>query len=751
MWPFYVAQGPNDMVQTKTRLFLPAEVFRHMWPALTRPLMCQLVRIVLLLLITVGVYLPVMECEFLVCDDPYYVIGNPWVCHGLSWDGVIWSFTSLDVANWHPLTWLSLMLDRELFGLNPVGFHVTNLAIHILNALLLYWLLHRLSALRDWSNFVIAVLFAIHPLHVESVAWVSQRKDVLFTFFGFLALHAYLNYVRGSRVAYLATLLLFGLSLASKSMLVTFPCLLLLLDHWPLNRSNSGWHRLVWEKLPFFSLSALVSVITWQAQKSAGTVSSLESFPMFVRLANAIFSYSLYLRDTILPSNLSVMYFHPKSDISWTHTAICGVALAVTSLGLFRFRWRWPAAWTGWCWYLGTLVPVVGIVQVGLQQRADRYTYFPLIGVFWGCVWSLEEILADCRWRRAVVTTGAIVVLGFFAMVAHFQVRYWKNSVSLFGRAVAIEPRNPFAHHSLGAGYELRGDPRQAIHHYRLAVQFAPGFEQAQAMLSHLLFQTASGANKAEQQQNAIQSLESLVETVPDASRFLGDMRLELGQYDQAATRYATAVLKFPNDVGLRWNFAASLLMTGRPDEAREQFEVAVGLAPNNPALLTAFGQAELKSGRTRPAVDLLERAAALRPGDVQTQQDLAAAYFSLGSELLNQGQTVEAIGALEKTTTLTPDNWLAHLRLGAALVALNQDQLAEQRFLTVLQLNPQSANAHFGLARLMAASQRRNDAIKHLKAALRIRPDYRQAQELLNSLSKTPTNSSERQQINSP
>ena len=352
-----------------------------------------------------AVFLPALRCEFLNYDDPVYVTANAHVVRGLDWESVRWAFTNLAAGFWHPLTWLSHMLDCQLFGLKAWGHHLTSLALHLANTLLLFTLLLRLTQ-AAWRSAIVAALFALHPLHIESVAWVAERKDVLSTFFGFLALNAYARYAQadGQRAAraYAMALFWFACSLMSKAMLVTLPVLLLLLDLWPLKRLNSGVTcshivRLLVEKAPFFALSFLTGLLTVHAEKSVGAVSIADQRPLTVLASNATLSCWHYLWQMIWPARLAVFYPYPGSFPLGLVLLGAGMLVAVSAFAL-RLAWRRPYVTVGWFWYLIALLPVSGLIQVGSHSRADRYTYVPLVGILVLLVWAACELTG--RWRR---------------------------------------------------------------------------------------------------------------------------------------------------------------------------------------------------------------------------------------------------------------------------------------------------------------------------------------------------------------
>jgi tetratricopeptide (TPR) repeat protein len=464
----------------------------------------------LLAVVTLAAYWPALNSEFIRLDDGAYVVRNPQVREGLTWGNAAWAFRTGIQGNWHPLTWLSHMLDVELFGLWAGGHHLVNLLFHVLNSLLLFlWLRRATGAL--WRSAVVGALFALHPLHVESVAWVSERKDVLSTFFFLLMLWAYLRYA-GARATspptphpalwYSLTLLLFVLGLLSKPMLVTAPFVLLLLDRWPLERAV-GLRRLLWEKAPMFCLSLVSSLVTYRVQSEART--TVLRLPIGVRLDNAVVSYAKYLAKTFWPAHLAVYYPHPdlaypKSHQwpGWQIGLAAALLLAMSVCALARRR-RAPWLAVGWFWYLGTLVPVIGLVQVGLQGMADRYTYIPLIGVFIAAVWGAAELAgrltpqspaADGQSRlagRRVAAVLAALALVACAGITRKQTGYWRTNLRLFQHALEVTPRNALAQFHVGSELGFQGQFALAKAHFEAAVEADPTFVQPYFSLGLIL------------------------------------------------------------------------------------------------------------------------------------------------------------------------------------------------------------------------------------------------------------------------
>ncbi|MBC8393806.1 MAG: tetratricopeptide repeat protein, partial [Deltaproteobacteria bacterium] len=448
------------------------------------------------------VYWQVQNYDFVNYDDDHYVYENRHVQEGLTLKSVTWAFTTIHVSNWHPLTWLSHMLDYQLYGMNPGRHHLTNLFLHIANTLLLFFVFRKMTG-GLWQSAFIAALFALHPLHVESVAWVSERKDVLSTFFWMLTMWSYLWYVGHLLVyRYILVVLFFALGLMSKPMLVTLPFVLLLLDFYPLNRfkfqpsdgsansqQRSNTLRLILEKIPLFVLVAMSSAITFYAQKHGGAVKSLDFFPLKARVANALVSYVKYIGKMVYPSKLAVLYPHPGMLPWWKIAGACLLLVSISFLAI-RVVKQSPYFVVGWLWYLGTLVPVIGLVQVGIQSMADRYTYVPLIGIFIIIVWGIPELVAQWRYRKIWLATLATIILATLMAVTWKQVGYWGNSVALFEHTLKITSNNDVAHYNLGIALNKQGRTEEAIENFIKTLQLNPRYINAYNNLGVALVQT---------------------------------------------------------------------------------------------------------------------------------------------------------------------------------------------------------------------------------------------------------------------
>jgi len=423
------------------------------------------------------VFWQVGNFDFLSYDDGVYVSENSRVLNGLTADNVVWAFTTGFAAFWHPLTWLSLMLDCQLFGSAPAGFHLTNLFFHLVNTLLLFAILRKTTG-SLWSSAFVAALFAIHPMHVESVVWISERKDVLSTFFWFLAMWAYIRYAKKPGVlSYLLVLLIFALGLMTKPMLVTLPFVFLLLDYWPFQRKISS--RLLVEKVPFIILAIVSSVVAFLAQQGSRSISSFNALPLKFRIANALISYIKYMGKLFWPARLSPFYPHPVENVSVLYAVIsAGVLLTVTIL-VIRFAKNHRYLVTGWFWFLGTLIPVIGIIQVGSHAMADRYTYITLTGLFIIIAWGVPQFFS--KWPQHKIILGSLMIISLttLGICAHRQTSYWKNSLTLFSHANQVTQNNYLAHNNIGVAYAKLGCYQLAMESYKQAIKIKPDYAMA--------------------------------------------------------------------------------------------------------------------------------------------------------------------------------------------------------------------------------------------------------------------------------
>ncbi|MBI4556433.1 MAG: tetratricopeptide repeat protein [Candidatus Hydrogenedentes bacterium] len=542
---------------------------------------------------TVAVYLQVLGHTFVNYDDPVYILDNPYVAQGLSLSSLKWAFTTSYAANWHPLTWLSLFVDASIFGIRPAPFLFTNLLLHVANTCLLLGILRRATG-TTWRSALVAALFALHPLHVESVAWASERKDVLCTFFGFLCILAYVRYVQLHRRPWYGLAVgTMALSLMAKPMLVTLPGILLLLDYWPLNRygpagetpdscrakvaPRNGWQRFVRlavEKWPFLVLSIMSVILTLHAQSRGGAVRSFDRVSLVQRAQNSAQSYATYLEKAVWPRDLCVFYPYPES-FRLPHTALLlAVAMGVTCLVVLWLR-RFPYVAVGWSWYVGTLLPVIGFIQVGGQALADRYTYVPLIGIFIVVAWGICE--APVRWRRAA-TGATLVVLLALTMATWRQISYWKNSESLFRHTLDVMPYNHVANNNLGVQLLARNQLDEAFPCFVKAVAVKPTFAEAHANLGIVYGYRGNFESALEHFGIALRSNPRNA----DAWFNSGVLMARLGRLAEAEGHFRETTTLRPTDLQARYALALLLHGAGRDAEASEQALVILRLKPDH-------------------------------------------------------------------------------------------------------------------------------------------------------------------------
>ena len=653
---------------------------------------------VLLVLVTIALYWPATGHDFVNYDDKAYVLDNPHVISGLTLGNARWALGSGYAGNWHPVTWLSHMLDCQMFGLNAWGHHLTSVVLHALNVVLVFALLHQMTG-AVWRCLFVAALFAVHPLRVESVAWVAERKDVLSGCFGLLALIFYARWAGRSvisnqwpvtsgqasgpnttnkatrhtphaTVSYLLSLGCFALGLMSKPMLVTWPCVMLLLDYWPLRRMPKAEPRstlhaprftlhalLPWltEKLPFFALAAVASVVTFLVQQQEGAVKSVQHLSLGARSGNALVSYCRYLGKLFWPTNLTVFYPHPGQ---WSMAKVLlagGLILGISALLLVK-RSRSPYLLVGWLWFIGTLVPVIGLVQVGDQAMADRYTYIPSLGVLVLVIWGGYELTRRWRYATMALSAGAAAAIALGFGLTRHQLGYWQESETLFRHALEVTENNHIAHDCLGVA----------------------------------LF--------------------------------------EKGQIDAAISQYLEAIRLEPNDSLAHDNLGIALVRKDLIDEAIRQLQESLRLKPADAPVRFHLGNAFAKKGQLYEAIGQFQESLRLQPDD-------PTVHNNLGNALAKKGQTDEAIRQLQEALRLKPAQADVHYNLGNALVKRGQIDEAILQFQEASHLRPEDADTHNNLGVLLCRKGRPDEAGRQFQEALRLRPDYADARRNLNAV----------------
>ncbi len=648
-----------------------------------------------LALVTLAIYLPVLNFGLVNLDDHFYVTNNPHVRSGLSLANITWAFTTFTESNWHPLTWISLQLDRTFDRSGARLLHLTNLLLHVVDTILLFLLFETATGSR-WRSALVAALFTVHPLHVESVAWVSERKDVLSTLFWMLSMFAYVRWARNpTSFRYLAVVGAYVLGLLSKPMLVSLPIILILFDLWPLRRmrfgssGSRGLGFLLIEKLPLFVLAGASCVVTYIAQLRGGAVGRLDYYPIGVRFANALVSYAAYLTKAIWPARLAVFYPHPEDTLPTWQVITSAVLLLAASFASLKSVRRCPYIAVGWFWYLISLVPVIGIVQVGLQGMADRYTYVPLIGIFMIVAWGVPDILSSVTQRYAPTRLAcmAVVVICALGLVAHRQVKYWRNDFTLFGHAVRVTERNALAHTHLGIAYQQVGDTKKAVYHFRAAIEANPRYSPAHTCLGAAL--------------------------------------MRQGKLDEALTCFLQAVNLSPGIAETHYNLGLVLLKKRKWRAAADAFRQAIKIKPDYADAYNDLALALAHSRDLKRALDNSARAVELCPSNVRFRRTLAS--------LLSQaGDFRGAVNQYRFVVQLKPADAVSRFELGRLLLSLGDSEQAARQFESVVRIRPDLAEAHVNLALALYDLGRYAEAWTHVHEAqmrgIRVHPGFLEA-----------------------
>jgi tetratricopeptide (TPR) repeat protein len=631
-----------------------------------------------LILLNLFIYGAARHFELVNWDDPGYLTDNPTVLGGLSWSSAWWALTTGHSPYWHPVTWLSHMLDVTLFGADAGAYHITNLVLHMANTVLVFELFRRMTRETGPSAFVAAV-FAAHPLHVESVAWIAERKDVLSTFFWVLTILAYVAYVRRRAwTRYAAMLALYALALMSKPMVVTLPVVLLLLDIWPLRRVNIAsrdghgrpeglryerWQRVIVEKIPLLALAVATSVATMIVQHRIGAMAGLDALPWPVRAANATIGYVAYLWKTVWPTHLAA--FYPLYAISPAKVAGAALALTAVTAAAIAARKRHPYLLVGWFWYLITIAPVIGLLQAGEQGMADRFMYVPMIGILVMLAWGASELARPLTAGGSWLAAGGAIVVAALALTARAQAAHWQDSLTLWRHATRVTPESYIAHENLGQALRERGQLDEARTSYERALAYAPRY--------------APGGSRS--YQAVIRNSLGLVST-------------REGKWAEALDHFAAATLLNPRFAEAHTNLGNALAAGGRLAEAIAHYEEAIRLKP-----------------------------------------DYIEPRVGLGSALLSQGNAAAAIPHYREALRIDPQLAQAHNGLGGALAIEGHDDLAMAEYQEALRLKPDLPTAHLNVAALLIKKGDAAQARRHLEQALSIDPDYVAAREALRAI----------------
>jgi Flp pilus assembly protein TadD len=658
---------------------------------------------VVLVVVTAFCYRGVRSNDFVSLDDNDYVVQNRDVQQGVTAQSIEWAFTAFHSSNWHPLTWISHMIDWKLYGKNAGGHHVTNLCLHSANAVLLFLLLLYMTGFIGRSAMV-AFLFALHPAHVESVAWISERKDVLSTFFWFAALLAYAWYVRNpSWKRYALIVCAFACGLMSKPMVVTLPFTLLLLDYWPLRRisfareSREQWLFSQWklclEKWPLFLMAVLSSVITFFAQRAGGTVATLQLLPLWERICNAAISCCRYVLIMVWPNPLTAYYYYESHNINVVAAVLSVLALVLVTAVCWHFRKERPYCLIGWLWFLGTLAPVIGIIQVGEQAMAERYTYVPLIGLFIAVVWLVGDAVADSPKIRVATGLLAVAVIAACAVKTDAQVKVWKDSATLFSHVLEVDPRGELPNLSLGIAYMRQGRFADAQEYYDRALNYKPSGYLALSYSAFCLMIRCE-PNEPRNLPLAEQRLEQALRLDPDSPDVLTNLALWsdlMGRPKDEETYSREAIAANPDFIAARLYLSDALQTQGKLDEAVQENRKVLAIEPDNCDAHNNLGILLSRQGLTDEALKEFRLSLASKP-------DQALPHSKIGRIFMQTHQFHEAAEEFTQALRFDPASANAHDDLGVALFQLGDDEKAVEQFSDAVRIDPANAGARRNL-----------------------------------------------------
>ncbi|MBI5476959.1 MAG: tetratricopeptide repeat protein [Ignavibacteriales bacterium] len=679
--------------------------------------------IIILIIATIVAFAPILQNNFINYDDPGYLTKNVNVQSGLNFKSIKWAFSTSSESNWHPLTWIALMIDYQLFGLNPAYHHGMNLLIHLISSIILFLFLNRCTG-SVWQSLFVALVFAVHPLHVESVAWSSEKKDILSGLFWILTLFAYVLYKeKPSILKYLLTMAFFLLGLLSKPMLVTIPFILILLDYWPLrilsiSKNNSGNRRQnnsysfiksIYEKIPFFVISIISSVVTYIVQSKGGSMAESNSLSLIERVSNASLSYLKYIYKTFIPVDLSIFYPHAGKDINFVYAGIAVIALTIITLIFFKIKKKYPFMLVGWLWFIGSMVPVIGLVQVGLQAMADRYMYIPIIGIAIVVAWGLPVILEKVKLsnRHIINSLFGITTLSM-VVITNSQARFWKDSRMLFEHAISVTINNDVAYTNLGVDLADSGKHKDAVYHLRKAFELKPNEILIRSNLAKSL--SAIGQTK-----EALEHYNWLMKHVSPDPRFylrIADASAAESLNEEAERYYLKALELEPLSGLIRAKLGELYLYQNKFQNARQQCYESLKYDSMNSKAHSVLGILAGKEGRYKDSYKELLLAAQLD----STNPDV---YIDLGVLFDKMNNLSESEKYYKKAIELNPDNVDAHYSLAVISAKQNNYEQAESEWKKVIQLKPDDINTIIDLAKLYKIQNRTNDAIEKYKQLL--------------------------------
>jgi tetratricopeptide (TPR) repeat protein len=695
-----------------------------------------------LMLGTLAVFWPVTGHGFITFDDPNYITANSHVQSGLNRANVVWAFENFEAGFWHPLTWLSIMLDCQLYGLHAGGHHLTSLVLHAVNAALLFLILQRMTG-AIWRSAFVGALFALHPLHVESVAWAADRKDVLSTFFALVTLWAYARYTGGGEgtaagssiehsgsswkkgLWYCMALVSFACAVMSKTMVVTLPLLLLLLDYWPLHRFDlkaECWklktlRPLLLDKLPFLAMSLAAGLLTMHAEGSVGALQDTTQFPMQLRAANATHSYWRYLGQMIWPRDLAVFYPYPASFPAWSVAAGALLLLVVSLLVLWAARAK-PYLLAGWFWYLAALLPVSGLIQVGAHAHADRYTYLPLIGIFVLLAWGACDLAVKLKLSPTALPVAGIVIIVLCTGLAWRQLAYWQDSETLFRHAIRVTRNNFIAYNNLGVDLATRGKFDEAANQFRESIRCEPNYANPHGNLGQVLALQGKLSEAVTEFQTALR-LKPEGALKPEDARIhsnLGDVLGTQGKITEAIQQYREALRLNPNLPNIHQTLGMALSHQGKIEEAMEQYSEALRVDPDDALMHERLGIELAKKGKFDEAVTHFREALRINPKS-------ASMHNNLGKALEAQNKLDAAIKEYQESLRLQPSDTVTHNNLGVAVARSGRLEEAIKHFQDAIRIDSNFASAHRNLGKALATMHKSDEAIEEYRKSLQLEP----------------------------